>query len=278
MKPPHRESSGAPDKRALDILFDAYWSSAGWRREEERRISPENFAHAKAQGVMFEPIKIEHSQILSRIGTTVSKLEPRALADAFLASLSSRHLDFRSVLGSYAVFRHLPHHNPSGVRRGCGFCGLDWSIDLVDLNVLNFERLKWGGVRHLSPVYAAMDLELFLRAAPPSPTPEDIRIFRDILSTVESAPRHVTSGDLQKCLAGILKSNKAERDVLVAILGFCGILEAPDHPGFSRAFIPVGERSLPRRRSIDMPYPACWWTRDEGINLEAVDGYFGHVL
>jgi hypothetical protein len=278
MKPPHRESSGVLDKRALNILFDAHCSSAGWRRQEVRRVSPENFDYAKAQGVMFEPIKIEHSQILSRIGAALSKLESRAVADAFLASLSSRRLDFRSVLGSYAVFRHLPPHNPTGVRRGCDLCGLDWSIDLVDLNILNFERLKWGGVRHLNPVYAAMDLELFLRAAPPSPTSQDIRIFRDILSIVESAPGHVTSGGLQKCLAGTLRSNKAERDVLVGILGFCGILEATDHPGFSRAFIPVGERSLPHRRFIDMPYPACWWTRDQGINLEAVDEYFGHML
>jgi hypothetical protein len=155
---------------------------------------------------------------------------------------------------------------------------LDWFVELENLNVLNFERLKWGGVRHESPTYAAMDLELFLRDTPASPTSEDIGIFRNILSAIESAPRHVTSSGLQKYLAGALKSNKAERDGLVAILGFCGILETAGHPGFFKAFIPAGKRSLPHRRFIDMPYPVCWWTRDEGINREAVEEYFGHVL
>jgi hypothetical protein len=272
------EGSGALDKRALKILFDTYWTSSGWRREDEYRVSPEDFAYAKAQGVMFEPIKIEHAQILTRISNAISKLDCRRVADAFLASLSTRRLDLRSVLGSYAVFQHLPHHDPNGVGRRCGICGLDWSVDLENLNVLNFERLKWGGVRHSNPTYAAMDLDLFLQGAPPSPTPEDIRIFRDILSAIESAPRHVTSADLHKCFGRALKSNKAERDVLVTIFGYCGVLETADHPGFSKAFIPVTERGLPHRRFIDMPYPACWWRRDEGINLEAVDEYFGHAL
>jgi len=278
IKPRYSKGSAALNKRALKILFDTHWTARGWKREDVYRVSPEDFAYAKAHGVMFEPIKIEHADILARISTAVSKLDCRRVADAFLASLSTRRLDFRSVLGSYAVFRHLPDHNPSGAGRRCGFCGLDWSGDLEDLNVLNFERLKWGGVRHRNPTYAAMDMELFLRGAPPSPTPEDIRIFRDILSAVESTPGHVTSANLQKCFAGALKSNEAERDVLVAILGFCGVLETADHPGFSKAFIPIGERSLPHRRFIDMPYPACWWRRDEGINREAVDEYFGHVL
>jgi hypothetical protein len=147
------EGSGALDKRALKILFDTYWTSRGWKREDEYRVSPEDFAYAKAQGVMFEPIKIEHAQILTRISNAISKLDCRRVADAFLASLSTRRLDLRSVLGSYAVFQHLPHHDPNGVGRRCGICGLDWSVDLENLNVLNFERLKWGGVRHSNPTY-----------------------------------------------------------------------------------------------------------------------------
>jgi hypothetical protein len=272
------DGSDALNRRAVKILFDAYWSSRGWRPEDARRVSPEDFAYAKTQGVMFEPVKIEHAEVSARISTAVSQLDCRRVADAFLTSLSTRRLDLRSVLGSYAVFRHLPNHEPNNAGRRCAICGLDWSLELEDLNVLNFERLKWGGVRHENPTYAAMDLELFLRGAPSSPTPEDIGIFRNILSAIESAPRHVTSSGLQKCLAGALKSNKAERDVLVAILGFCGILETAGHPGFFKAFIPAEKRSLPHRRFIDMPYPACWWRRDEGINPEAVDEYFGHAL
>ena len=32
----------------------------------------------------------------------------------------------------------------------------------IDWNVLNFERLKWGGVRHGEPSYMAFDLLILL--------------------------------------------------------------------------------------------------------------------
>jgi hypothetical protein len=267
------------DKRAVKILFDAYWSPQGWKSDSTVSVSPEDFAYAKTQGVMFEPITVEHDETLNRVRTAIARLDCRRVADAFLASLSSHRLDLRSALGSFAIFRHVPQHDPSSDNEGrCEICGLYLSGDPEDLNVLNFERLKWGGVRHDNPIYAAMDLELFLREAPQPPGDEDVRLFRAILAAIEAAPLKETSALLHKRFAKILKSNKAERDVIVAILGFCGVLETADHPGFSKSFIPASSRTLPDRHFVDMPYPACWWRRDAGINRDAVHEYFGHVL
>lgn len=44
------------DKKAKKILFSTYWSSNGWKMENERYTSPEDFAYAKEKGLMFEPI------------------------------------------------------------------------------------------------------------------------------------------------------------------------------------------------------------------------------
>jgi hypothetical protein len=57
----------------------------------------------------------------------------------------------------------------------------------VDLNVLNFERFKWGGVRRDQPVYATFDLERSRCLDPPSPTDADVATFLSILRTIESA-------------------------------------------------------------------------------------------
>ena len=267
----------ALDSRAVTILLDRYWSPRGWTRDGSRNVAPEDFAYAKAQGVMFDPIRVDHAEVLARLAAAIAKLDCRRVADAFLVSLSSRRLDLRSALGSFAVFKHLPPHEPQDSVKYCDICRL-FPSEAEDLNILNFERLKWGGVRHTDPVYAAMDLELFLKEAPQAPRQEDIQIFRAILSAIETTPPKETSAVLHKRFAKALKSNKGERDFIIAILGYCGVLETADHPGFCKHFIPFSQRRLPHGRFSDMPYPACWWTGDSGINKEALREYFGHVL
>lgn len=43
------------DKRVLKILFNAYGAASGWTRGE-LRLSADDFAYAKAQRVMFDPV------------------------------------------------------------------------------------------------------------------------------------------------------------------------------------------------------------------------------
>jgi hypothetical protein len=69
--------------------------------------------------------------------------------------------------------------------RFCNLCGVfSGSERDIDLNVLNFERYKWGGVRHEDPIYMFFDLEQFAAIAEPSPSPADVQLFRRILSVV----------------------------------------------------------------------------------------------
>ncbi|WMW82040.1 hypothetical protein RF679_07065 [Undibacterium cyanobacteriorum] len=266
------------DKRALKILFDSYWSPQGWKPDAKRGPSSEDFAYAKSKRLMFDPIELNHDRILKQLSNSIERLNRRKVADAFLASLSTRRLDWRSALGSYAVFQHLPPHTAQINEHRCSVCGVYLHEHTADLNVLNFERFKWGGVRHTQVIYAAFDLGLLLESPIPTPTAEDIQLFRTMLSAINAAPSNLTSAALQSHFAKVLKSNKAERDVIVAILGFCGILGTHAHPGFSDAFVPSDKRDIPDRHFVDMPYPACWWRGDAGINQTKLEEYFGHVL
>jgi len=266
------------DKRALKILIDTFWSAAGWTPDGQRTVAPEDFAYAKSKGIMFDPIIVDHTQAINRLLGSVKKLDKRKVADAFLASLTTRRLDWRSALGSYAVFQHLTPHSPQIDNGRCFACGMYLHASEEDLNVLNFERFKWGGVRHDQVSYAAIDLELFLSEPVSKPTAEDIGVFKNILSAIDAASPNVTSSALQSHLAKTIKSNKSERDALIAILGFCGILGTSSHSGYSTAFAPVNMRPLPDRHFVDMPYPACWWKRSDGINRSQLVEYFGHAL
>lgn len=264
------------DKRALSILFDVYWSSAGWKPDADRRTSPDDFAFAKQQGFMFDELTLDHATVMSRLERAVRRLKPEVVGNAFLTSLSSRQLHLRSALGSYAVFRHLAEHAPVGSTR-CDWCGF-YLEGTRDLNVLNFERHKWGGVRHGDPLYAMLDLELFALEAPATPTDSDVALLKALIAAIEHAPPGTSSANLHKHFPRELKANKAERDVIVGILGYCGALSSSAHPGFAERFVPSTERQLPDRRFVDMAYPACWWTSAEPFEHSALKPYFGQLF
>src|SRR5262249_5500620 len=101
---------------------------------------------------------------------------------------------------------------------------------------------------------------------------------KGVLQAIKAAPAETSSATLEKHLAKAFKSNKSERDALIGILGYCGIIATAEHPGFMRNFVPSSSRELPSRRFVDMAYPACWWKRTDGINQEAIAYWFGHVL
>jgi hypothetical protein len=267
------------DRHALKVLFDTYWTSTGWRDARLRSTPPEDFEYAKRAGVMFDPVLLSHSDIVSRATAAVRQVERRAVADAFVVSLSSRRLELRSALGSFAVLQHFPQHTAPSQPGACPVCGeYNREAAYEDLNALNFERIKWGGVRHDQPLYASMDLQLFQELPRVAPTTADLVIFKNVLKAIEAAPPKTSSAALEKHLAKTFKSSKADRDVAVGILGLCGILATADHPGYTHRFVAWSEREQPGRRFVDMAYPACWWERSDGINREALSYWFGPVL
>jgi hypothetical protein len=102
-----------------------------------------------AAGSMFPPQDYDHDRVIAEIHRLRALITPKAVGDQFLASLSTRRLDLRSAMGSYAVARHLPAHE--FVRSKvftfggdtCGICGESRKVEKkMDMNVLNFERFK----------------------------------------------------------------------------------------------------------------------------------------
>ena len=273
-----KNTTAIVDRRAVKVLFDTYWSPAGWRDEKSRSTPPEDFDYAKRAGVMFDPLRVSHSDLVKRAIKVVRRVKRQTVADAFIVSLSSRRLELRSALGSFAVLQHFPEHIAPRQREDCPVCGEYNHGAEQDLNVLNFERFKWGGVRHEQPLYASMDLELFQKLPHFTSTAADVAVFKNVLKAIEAAPAKTSSASLEKHLAKTFKSSKAEREIVISILGYCGILATVAHPGYTHRFVPSSDRELPGRRFVDMAYPACWWQRSEGINQEALAYWFGHVL
>lgn len=259
------------DRRAVGILSDMFWGPRGWHRAPP---SAEDFAYAKAQGLMFEPVMLGHDAAVAWAISARDAISQSTAVDAFLVSLRSRRLDLRSGLGSYAAVRHLASHRFEG-GPSCAVCGEYDSRKPEDLNVLSFERIKWGGVRHSHPLYAGFDLTQLARADFDPPAPEDRAKLAEVLNVARLLAPKARLGDLDRALKSVIPSNSAERRTLIAILGYCGILVDHSRPDFRLSYVPARHREQTPWRADDWPYPVQWWTAACGVSEDAVADWFG---
>lgn len=114
---------------------------------------------------MFDPLTIHHDECVRQVVEWHEKVPKEKVAAAFLHSLSTRKLHLRSALSSWALTRPFTLHPfasnagrytaaENGVAYAMhGDCYVCDSFHIAsresyvdeDLNVLNFERHKWGG-------------------------------------------------------------------------------------------------------------------------------------
>jgi hypothetical protein len=193
------------DSKALKILFNSYWSSKGWQAREQ--TSTDDFEYAKSKGMMFDPITLDHNEIIKWFLKVFDETSKKHVVKCFLNSLSIRRLDFRSGLSSYALGRHFPKHSfATNSNVFCRSCGMIERNEQHDINRLNFERFKWGGVRLSDPLYAAFNLEILNKETIPDPSNEDITIFNGIIEIIKNCDSSDRPGHLEKQLTGIIKS------------------------------------------------------------------------
>lgn len=265
-----------PSPEVLRTLYDAFWTSRGWRTErrdikEELDTSPDLQAAVSA-GVMFGGDRQQsHDEWVVAAQQAAHALTADEVAAGFLTSLSTRRLDLRSGLSSYVIATRMPEHSFQTRPRNPD-CPVCFTLDPeeIDLDLLSFERFKWGGVRVARIPYVAFDLEQYRRAPRPPVTDDDLRLGRQLLDTLRYLSRGTTATKAVTAL-NFIPGNKSERERLLDILGICSILQAPGHPGHVPHFVPYYARELPARKYIDRAYPVCWWRSEYGVNDEAVE-------
>lgn len=271
------------DVKAKKILFKTYWSAKGW--VDNPTTSKDDFEYAKSKGLMFDPITISHDDCIEEMLKLRDQISTDQIYKAFLSSLSTRRLDLRSSIAFFYIANKLISHKYTPVVSGhfyengevshtsstCLICG-DSKYGIIgeeqylnkDLNVLNFERLKWGGVRHGDILYTYFDLSRFLDEDISEPTAEDCIIFKKILDTIDSSNSTDYPSILEERLKDVLPSNKNERKTILEILACIGILEAKSY-------------DRPSRGKSDWVY-INYWRGEDKYNASVVDKYFGCFL
>lgn len=226
----------------------------------------------------------------------LSKINPEDVVNAFLYSLSTRKLEYRSALGSFYYAKAIPNHklnenisipnSRASVHMHCYVC--DWyaweskpsQYDINHgLNVFNFERYKWGGVRHTCLNYALFDLEQFIKLPKVIPTDHDKEILNKIIKCVEQLEPHNKAGKLRDLIVSqkILKGNKNEVAVILNILGICGILVNKDYPSYEDCFVDKYHRS-PIEMTNDFAYPVNRWSASDKIDYSKFEKIFQYRI
>lgn len=206
------------DKKAKDILFKTYWTSKGWVDRNVRQTEFNNFVYAKEKGLMFDSLTITKPELIKQLHKIIAQIKITTITDAFLSSLTNKRLDWRSGLASYT--------NAQRVLNEKDFPEFSFGYgENIDLNVLNFERIKWGGVRHQNGLYNLFDLQILNKEIITTPTEQDIRVFKAILKVIDDSEIEDTPSKLRDRLKVTLKASKSELSVLMEILACAEILK-----------------------------------------------------
>lgn len=265
------------DAKAKKILLNTYWSSGRWRAGGPL-CTDEDFEYAKSKGVMFDPVTISHDECIRRLRELHEKsITKEKVVRAFLHSLSTRKVYLRSALSSYALTYDLPLHTyteqpaeqPS--YSACSACNdrrlmANEQYRDEDWNVLNFERVKWGGVRLNWLSYCLMDLELLAGQEEEfAVIAEDVTILRRMFEAVEECGDKEAARQLEKRWKDVFPSNGHERDFVMEIWGYAGLLQSGD------------DYRKERGRGTDFTSMATWRGED-GYSRENAEFYFGTYL
>jgi hypothetical protein len=267
------------DKLALNILLKDYKHY----QFELRTSTPEKFEYAKSKGLMFDDIVMTHDQADAWMFESLYDITMEKAVNLFLASLSTRRLDWRSGLSAFAVSRVYPNHTftpDSDFSYMCSICG-DYCYEekvVRNLNLINCYRLATGGMGLIGkdPFTLAFYLDQFARLEDVKPNKLDEDIFWEIISVIETTTSSEWADDLEKKLskAKLIKSNTTERREILETLAHCGILETQDHQGYRKEYITTWIREQ-RKWNRDWGYPLRWWQGKDGINNEALYFWFG---
>lgn len=265
------------DQKAKKILMQTYWQSGRWRAEGAT-YTVEDFQYAKDKGLMFDRLTISHDECIDRLRQLHDVFLTKELViQAFLHSLSTRKVHLRSALSSWALTYDLPthayHERPvdSVSYSACGYCNEQkiMSKEMYvneDLNVLNFERIKWGGIRLNWLLYCLLDLECLVKEQQVfTVCEEDVAILKKMVEAIESCQDTDAARQLEKRWKDVFKSNQYERDVVMEIWGYAGIL------------VSKNDFRKERGRGTDFMSMATWRGQD-GYSQEKLKFYFGSYL
>lgn len=275
--------------RGLQILLKTYGKVI--RYGENYEISKEDFELAKKEGYVFDyPEALNHEETYQKLNGLLEQINPQDVADAFLASLATRELQYRSALGSYWYARSIPKHEVASDKEGCGFC--NWSkwlenpsewLKIDGVNGCNALRYSFGGIDHQYLKFTIFDIEEFIKL--PKASKKDVeegkKLLLEMLHCIDDLGESGKAGKYRDYLVKkkIIKANRAEIEALLDNLGTSGILSgSPDSeaPSFYEKYTSAeNDARDPKEYFSYFTFPLNHWQIRDNVNKKMFKIVFG---
>ena len=282
----NKEVTAMTDKKALALLKKYYLP-----HKAEGEPSETELKNAMQCGVLVPDSAMTHDEIVEEIRTLSTRISLASAAKAFLYSLSSGDMRYRTALSSLVWARVLPVHEcvSNGMEKTewrtpfCTVCGCTHGFtakEKIDWN-------RYGVFRYLPPKqygrepdfgcaeYVLHDLREFEKLPAVEPCDADYRILNGIFACVKQLKPH----NMDIALLAEIRSRKLLDETgnaihcILGVLSRCSILESPEHRGFLNSFTNYDDRGL-FRDGLSF-YPLNFWRGRFGVNETAVNEIFG---
>ncbi|CAN5914662.1 hypothetical protein BH11MYX2_BH11MYX2_25940 [soil metagenome] len=124
---------------------------------------------------------------------------------------------------------------------------------------------------------AILALEHAEKEAPPVATKADVKRLSDLLALVGTLLDTAREGALNEAIrkAKLVVGNKYDIRHVIETLGACGILETPEHPGFTTAWTSFAARQDRPSVRVECDPPIAFWIAAHGVNAKNVTQWFG---
>ena len=247
------------DKKAVQIL------NRLMDDQKKHSVNAEELAYARKMGVVVEDQPITHDQAIDILEQVFETVSLKDAAQAFLYSLSSRDVDYRYTLASFVYARSWLSFDQGQAEE---------TPEKLTGSFFNWVKHKGGGIWGTigKPIFY---LEQFASMERRVASDADVEVLKSILGLAGSMEDEASGTALATAIrtSKLLPCNQAEAVGIVETLGICGILEAPEHPGFLHSFTPPLERDTGDLRQ-SLSYPLNWWRGADGVNWENAAGVF----
>lgn len=219
------------------------------------------------------PMPKTHAQVLRAVRDEAKAADREAIAGAFVASLGEAPGFWRAPLCALAAAEAVAAHRYrpfSAQSPDCRECGLTPHVDAAEIH----ERGQ------ILPGDLAAAYAVLVRArelTPPRADRAAARRLARVLALVGELPAAAREGKLADAIRAerLIAGNRYDIRSVIETLGACGILQTPEHPGFTTRWTSFAARQDRPSSRVECDPPIAFWTSGHGVEAENVARWFG---
>jgi hypothetical protein len=215
---------------------------------------------------------VTHDAGLRELRALAKKLDGAAVVGAFVASLGTAPSPWRGVWMALAAAQAVPQHRLGATYSTgqCRICGLRASQVLAPPRE-DGQVLPHDLARALAVLRAARGAEA------PQPTKADVARMQRVLDCIAALPATAGESKLNAAMASakVVVGGKCDRRHVIETLGAAGMLETPEHPGFTTRWTTFEARQARPSTRVETDPPIAFWRAAHGVNAENLRAWLG---